>query len=76
MAEVTDAKRTDVLGAAAPDLLSACKELREALAALMRIVARSDYAMIEAWGEDLQRLGIADGFGVRAQYIIDKAEGR
>lgn len=63
--------------AAAPDLLKACKEYREACAAAMRVLAAmcSD-AAINAWRDELKQLGIADGFGVRGEVAIAKAEGK
>ena len=64
------------LVASAPDLLASCKELREALAALMRVCFVSDCDHSKAWGAELARLGITDGVGVRAQQAIRKAEGR
>ena len=63
--------------AAAPDLLDACKEFREACAAAVRVLATmcSDAAN-DAWQQELDRLGISDGFGVRGEAAIAKAEGR
>jgi hypothetical protein len=55
-------------------LLAACKELREAVAALFRVCYDSDLDVTEAYGAELKRIGIADGFGVRAQAAIAKAE--
>lgn len=62
--------------AAAPELLESAKELREALAALMRVCFVSECDHSIAWGEELRRLGIPDGVGVRAQTAIAKAEGK
>lgn len=59
--------------AAAPELLEACKELREALAAAMRFIDDAGLD-VNAWAADLDRLGIRAGIGVRSQAVIAKAE--
>ena len=56
------------------DLLDSCKELRDALAAAMRVL------MIyikgpEIFESELHRIGIPDGIGVRADAAIRRAEG-
>jgi len=60
--------------AAAPDLLEACKELRDALAAAMRVVSGSEYA--DAWLAVCDSIGIKPGVGKRADAAIEKAEGK
>ena len=71
--------------AAAPELLAACRELVVAVAAAMRVIA--DLDAMKALGADAstreQRLvdelkisGVPNGFGVRANAAIAKAEGR
>jgi hypothetical protein len=60
--------------AAAPDLLDSCKELRDALAAAMRVMFNAGLSQI--WVEAFNALNIADGLGVRADSIIARAEGR
>ncbi len=71
--------------AAAPELLAACKELVVACAAAMRVVANLDALhLIGASAETRQQRlvdelhvsGVVNGFGVRANAIIAKAEGR
>lgn len=58
------------------DLLAACRELRAALAALMRVVVTDPTAteITERWIAELTRIGIEDGIGVRADKAIAKAE--
>ena len=64
-----------LLIAAAPDLLAALKDMRDALAAMMRVVAMHKGAIAEEFGQEIDRLGIRRGFGVRAQNAIARAEG-
>lgn len=59
--------------AAAPDLLAACKELREALAGAMRVLHNE--LLDEVFVEEMAALGIRNGIGVRAEHAIRKAEG-
>ena len=61
--------------ATAPDLLAALKDMRDALAAMMRVVAMHEGAIAEEFGQEIDRLGIRRGFGVRAQDAIARAEG-
>jgi len=63
---------------AAPDLLDACQELRDALAAAMRVItAHVDRAaLIDAFIDETSRLGIRDGIGVRADTVIAQATGQ
>ena len=75
----TDATRQDTAGrpsseGAAPELLASLKEMREACALAVRMIvdAGLSYEYI-ARGHARE---IADGYGVRAQQAIDKAEGR
>jgi len=59
------------------DLLASCKELREALAGAMRVISTSEQAdLTDCFVEEMARIGITDGIGVRADSIIAKAEGR
>jgi hypothetical protein len=61
--------------AAAPDLLASCKELREALAGAMRVISTSDQAdLTDCFVEEMERIGIVDGIGIRADTAIQKAE--
>lgn len=69
--------------AAAPELLQAAKELREALCAAMRVIAGIDAPTAMGFGaetasqrfvEEVRLAGLADGFGVRCQAIIAKAD--
>lgn len=53
------------------EMLASLKECREALAACFRTVDD-----IDALADELRRVGVADGFGVRAQRAIAKAEGK
>lgn len=71
--------------ASAPDLLAALKECREAVAAAMRVIADIDAGKLIGMEPDTkyQRLidecamaGVSNGFGVRADTAIAKAEGR
>lgn len=59
---------------AAPELLAALKEMRDALAVTFQWVA----AMrdVDAFTDALKAGGVVDGIGVRAQAAIAKAEGR
>lgn len=60
------------------DLLAATKEVRDALAALMRVIhgQPDEAAFVGEWQRELERIGIAPGFGVRADAAIAKTEGR
>ena len=58
--------------ASAPELLESVKELREAAAAMMRVIA-SHIELIPEMARECQRVGIKDGFGTRAQAAIAKA---
>lgn len=60
--------------AAAPDLLASCKELREAMAGAMRVIAEHG-ALVEAFEAEMRRIGAKDGFGVRVEEAVAKAEG-
>lgn len=62
--------------AAAPDLYEALKDMREAVAAMLRVIAMHPGTIAEEFGEEIQRAGVAVGFGTRAQHAIAKAEGR
>lgn len=59
---------------AGPTLLAACKELKDALAAALRVLvkhhATSDFIA------EMHAAGIEDGIGIRANVAIDTAEGR
>lgn len=55
------------------DLLASVKELREAAAAMMRVIA-NHVELISEMGAECQRAGIKDGFGKRAQEAIAEAE--
>ena len=61
--------------AAAPDLYEALKEMRNACAAAMRVIATDALAVTE-WEAELRRIGVTDGFGVRANAALAKAEGQ
>lgn len=69
--------------ATAPELLATAKELREALCGAMRVIAGIDTATrmgIEAvdymqkFVDEMHLIGLEDGFGVRAQAVIAKAD--
>lgn len=71
--------------AAAPELLVALKECRDAVAAAMRVIADIDTGKLLGMEPDTkyQRLidecaaaGVSNGFGKRADAVIAKAEGR
>lgn len=62
--------------AAAPDLYEALRDMREAVAAMLRVIAMHPGTIAEEFGEEIQRAGVAVGFGTRAQHAIAKAEGR
>jgi hypothetical protein len=66
------------------ELLKSCMELREACAAWMRVVVAHPAAgeLITAYELETERIGLKEGFGVRAQeairmavHICDEAEG-
>lgn len=73
--------------AAAPELLESCKELRDALAAAMRVIVDLDRlkrvgvadlltdSREQRFVEELHAIGIKDGIGVRAEQAIQRAEG-
>jgi len=69
---VRPAEANAFLMAAAPDLLISCKELRDVLAAAMRILAGS--GMANSFIKIISDLGIPNGFGVRADAVIARAE--
>lgn len=54
-------------------LLASLKEMRDAAAAMMRVIAVSTRSIDEMEREFL-RVGIKDGFGSRAQNAIGQAE--
>lgn len=65
------------------ELVVSLKELRDACAAAMRVLADCDAMKLagaekdslpERFGDELERSGVNPGFGVRAQSLIDKAE--
>jgi len=67
------------------ELLEALKECRAAVAAAMRVVVDLDLAhelgldrdtRSERFVDELQRVGVRNGFGVRADQAIARAEGR
>lgn len=60
--------------AAAPELLACCKELREALAASMRVLNAAD--LDDEFIAAMARVGVVNGIGARAEQAIAKAEGR
>jgi hypothetical protein len=55
------------------DLLAALKDMREACAAAMRVIAAND--LDDQFIEAVHQAGLTNGFGVRAQAAIAKAEG-
>ena len=61
--------------AATPDLLDSCKELRDGLAAAMRVMVHYE-AATRYFEIELNKLGIPNGIGKRADTVIAKAEGR
>lgn len=73
------------LVAAAPDLLASCNELREALAGAMRVIHAHDNgwrgatslgltSLTDIFVEEMARIGIANGVGVRADAAIAKTK--
>ena len=67
------------------ELLATCKELREALCGAMRVITEIDAATrlglpmkdaAERFVFEMHALGIRDGFGVLAEEVIARAEGR
>jgi hypothetical protein len=50
------------------ELYEACKELRESLAAAMRVIAESDN--IDSFLRGQQRSGVPDGIGLRSAAVI------
>jgi hypothetical protein len=60
------------------ELLQTCKELRAACAVMMRILYRlaplTDELSVTYLIEEMESLGIKEGFGVRAQKVIARAE--
>lgn len=56
-----------------PALLASCKELRTALKAAMAIISRTDEDTDE-WIAMLNRAGVQDGIGARAEKAISEAE--
>jgi len=58
------------------ELLASLKELREAAAAMGRVIAEhGDDELVDELIAELERCGIAHGFGARADAVIAKAEG-
>jgi hypothetical protein len=66
------------------ELLEACRECLAAASAAMRVIADLDMAHAIGWAADTKQqrfidelhfAGVKDGFGVRAQAAIAKAEG-
>lgn len=65
--------------AAAPDMFASLKEMRDALAAAMRVIeaATPDKAdIIDCFLDELKAAGVLNGVGVRATAAIANAEGR
>jgi len=71
------------LSDAAPDLLASCRELLAAVAAAMRVIADLDAMKLhggeadtreQRFAVELRVAGVVNGFGVRAQQAIAKAE--
>ena len=59
-------------------LTQALKDMRDALAALMRVVdsqrqSTAD-AIIEDWRKELRQIGVKDGFGARADAALTGAQ--
>ncbi len=59
--------------AAAPDLLAALKEMRQVAAAAMAVIEQC--GLVDAFVDRLALMGVLDGFGVRADSALAKAEG-
>ena len=62
------------IGRAGLDLLASLKEMREACALAVRMLV--DAGLSDEYIARGHALGIVDGYGLRAQQAIDKAEGR
>lgn len=58
---------------AAPALLYSLQEMRDACAACFRVVSR--HPLVDEMKAEFDRIGIQDGFGVRADQAIAKTEG-
>ena len=67
-----------VCGLKVAGLLAALKEMRDAMAATMRVISMHDdhSRIIDEMSQEFKSIGIRDGFGVRSQQAIAKAEGR
>ncbi|MDP2647731.1 MAG: hypothetical protein Q8P35_00590 [Candidatus Yanofskybacteria bacterium] len=61
---------------ASPDIYKLVLDLRNVLAAAMRVIASDDFhgTRIDAFVEEIERLGIKDGIGVRANEWLKKAQ--
>jgi len=57
-------------------LVAALKGMRDTMAAMLRVVAMHESCIAQEFGAEIARIGIAKGFGVRADAAIAKAEGR
>lgn len=57
------------------DLLTSCRELRDAVAGALRVMtSHPDVdALVDAYVNEMARIGITDGFGVRADAAIAAA---
>lgn len=73
-----------LLIASAPELLACLKEMRDACTAAMRVVADLDQMHLlglsaetrgQRFVDELKVVGVTNGFGVRADHAIAKAEG-
>lgn len=59
--------------AKAPDLLASVKELRDALAGAMRVIADND--LVDDFMDEIAQAGVKNGVGVRADALIAEIEG-
>lgn len=66
--------RTKRLNAAAPQLLKCLKEMRDVNAAWMRAAQDAMPELFDLFDAELEKIGVKNGFGVRAQAAIRLAE--
>jgi hypothetical protein len=85
---IADVEQFERESLTAPELLATAKELLEACAAAMRVIAEIDTptrlkdllgtpeSREQALMDELRIAGVGDGFGIRAKAVIAKVEGR
>lgn len=65
-----------ICGLKVAGLLAALKEMRDAMAATMRVISmhKDSGGIIESMSREFKSIGIQDGFGVRAQQAVAQAD--